>query len=109
MKRYVMALDLVDDPALIAEYVDIHRRVSAEIKKSITDAGVTVMDIYRFGNRLFMLMEVDDSFSFARKEEMDASNPAVQAWEGLMWKFQQALPGAQADEKWVVMEQIFEL
>lgn len=104
-----MALDLVDDPAIIAEYVDIHTAVSAEIKKSITDAGVTVMDIYRYGNRLFMLMEVDERFSFDRKAAMDAANPAVQAWERLMWKFQQALPGAQAHEKWVVMDQIFEL
>jgi len=32
IKRYAMALDLVDDPKMIAEYEDHHRRVSAEIK-----------------------------------------------------------------------------
>lgn len=108
-KRYAMALDLVDDPQMIAEYEDHHRRVSAEIKKSITDAGVTVMDIYRFGNRLFMIMEVDEKFTFERKDEMDASNPAVQVWEQLMWKYQQSIPGSKPGEKWVMMEQIFEL
>lgn len=109
IKRYAMALDLVDDPKMIAEYEDHHRRVSAEIKKSITDAGVTVMDIYRFANRLFMIMEVDESFSFERKDKMDAENPAVQVWEQLMWEYQQSIPGSKPGEKWVMMEQIFEL
>ncbi len=108
-KRYALALDLVDDPAMIQEYEDIHKRVSTEIKKSITDAGVTVMDIYRFANRLFMIMEVDETFSFERKDKMDAENPAVQKWEQLMWKFQQSIPGSKPGEKWVIMDQIFEL
>ena len=108
-KRYALALDLVDDPTMIAEYEDHHRRVSKEIKKSITDAGITVMDIYRFGNRLFMIMEVDETFSFERKDQMDAENPAVQVWEQLMWKYQQSIPGSKPGEKWVMMEQIFEL
>ncbi|MVZ62626.1 L-rhamnose mutarotase [Sphingobacterium humi] len=107
--RYAMALDLVDDPEMIAEYEKYHRQVAEEIKQSIRDAGVTVMDIYRFGNRLFMIMEVDATFSFERKAEMDAANPAVQVWEQLMWKYQQAIPGAKEGEKWVMMDQIFEL
>ncbi len=109
MKRYCLALDLVDDPQLISEYEAHHRKVSPEIKKSITDAGITVMDIYRAGNRLFMIMEVDDTFSFERKDAMDAANPAVQVWEGLMWKYQQSLPVAKEGEKWIIMDQIFAL
>jgi len=54
MKRYVMALDLVDDPQLIKEYEDYHREVWPEIKRSILDAGILQMEIYRFENRLFM-------------------------------------------------------
>ncbi|MFZ4260513.1 L-rhamnose mutarotase [Sphingobacterium sp. HJSM2_6] len=109
MKRYALALDLVDDAIMIEEYDAHHQNVSAAIKQSITDAGITVMDIYRFGNRLFMIMEVDESFSFEKKDAMDAANPKVQVWEALMWKYQQAIPGAQAGEKWVMMNQIFEL
>jgi L-rhamnose mutarotase len=33
----------------------------------------------------------------------------VQAWERLMWTFQQALPWAAADQKWVPMRRIFSL
>ncbi|GAB3917323.1 L-rhamnose mutarotase [Mucilaginibacter boryungensis] len=109
MKRYCLALDLVNDPALITEYEAYHQNVWPEIKDSITSAGITSMEIYRFGNRLFMIMETDGSFSFARKGEMDALNPKVQEWEQLMWKYQQAIPGARSGEKWVLMDRIFKL
>ncbi|QBQ41817.1 L-rhamnose mutarotase [Sphingobacterium psychroaquaticum] len=109
MHRYTFALDLVNDPVLIQEYEDYHQNVWPEIKASISDAGVLHMEIYRFENRLFMIMDVDQDFSFDKKSEMDANNPKVQEWEKLMWKYQQAIPGAKPGEKWVLMKQIFEL
>ncbi|SFS37350.1 L-rhamnose mutarotase [Sphingobacterium wenxiniae] len=109
MKRYALALDLVDDATLIAEYEAYHQEIWPEIHASITGAGIQNMEIYRFGNRLFMLMEVSDDFSFEKKGEMDAANPKVQEWEALMWKYQQAVPGAKPGEKWVLMDKIFAL
>lgn len=104
-----MALDLVDDPQLIKEYEDYHREVWPEIKRSILDAGILQMEIYRFENRLFMNMEVSEDFSFEKKSAMDAANEKVQEWEQLMWKYQAAIPGAKPGEKWVMMTKIFEL
>ncbi|TMI74148.1 MAG: L-rhamnose mutarotase [Bacteroidetes bacterium] len=109
MKRYCLALDLVENATLIAEYEEHHRKVWPEIVKSIRDAGISQMEIYRTGNRLFMIMETDDSFNFDNKAKADASNEKVQQWEELMWKYQQALPGAKAGEKWVLMKKIFGL
>ena len=111
MKRYCLALDLVDDPLLIAEYQYWHKAENGwpEIKKSIQDSGIIDMEIYQVGNRLFMIMETDDSFSFERKAEMDAANPKVQEWEQFMWSFQQSLPWANNGEKWVLMNKIYEL
>lgn len=109
MKRYALALDLNDDPVLIQEYEDYHRAVWPEIKQSITDAGIVSMEIYRFGNRLFMVMDVASDFSFERKGKMDADNAKVQEWEALMWKYQRAITGAKPGEKWVLMDNIFEL
>ena len=109
MKRYCLALDLKDDAALIAEYERLHTMVKPAIISSIVDAGITVMDIYRTGNRLFMIMEANDNFSFETKDAMDAANPLVQEWEQQVWKYQQALPGSKAGEKWVLMNKIFEL
>jgi len=109
MKRYCLALDLKEDEALINEYEQLHKAVAPEIIESITSAGITVMDIYRVGNRLFMIMETTDDFSFHEKDKMDKANPKVQVWENQVWKYQQALPFAKPGEKWVLMEQIFSL
>lgn len=109
MKRYCLALDLKDDPSLIAEYEQLHQRIRPEIEKSILDAGVISMEIFRTGTRMFMIMEVDDDFSFERKAAMDAVNPKVQEWEQFVWKYQQPLPGAKPGEKWVLMKNIFDL
>ncbi len=109
MKRYCLTLDLKDDQELIEEYERFHAHVWPEITDSIRSSGIKSMEIYRFSNRLFMIMEVDDSFSFAGKSANDASNPKVQEWENLMWKFQQAVPGAKPGEKWVLMNKIFDL
>jgi L-rhamnose mutarotase len=111
MKKYCLALDLIDDPQLIEEYENWHRKenIWPEIKKSILDAGIVNMEIYRTGNRLFMIIEANDDFSFERKASMDADNPKVQEWERLMWKFQQSLPWAKEGEKWLLMNKIFEL
>ena len=109
MKRYCLGLDLVNDDKLIAEYEAYHENVWPEIKKSITDAGIVQMEIYRFANRLFMIMEVNEEFSFAKKGEADAADPKVQEWEQLMWKYQQAIPGSKPGEKWVLMDKIFSL
>jgi L-rhamnose mutarotase len=109
MHKYCLTLDLKDDLALIAEYEKYHREVWPEISKSITDSGITNMEIYRFDTRLFMIMETDDSFSFEKKAEMDAANSKVQEWENLMWNYQEPLKKALKGEKWVLMNKIFEL
>ena len=109
MQRYCLALDLKDDPELIAEYERHHQQVWPEILRSITSSGIEVLDIYRTGNRLFMIMETNDQFSAEEKAKADAANSTVQDWETLMWKFQQALPWAKPGEKWVMMKKIFSL
>ena len=85
MKRYCLALDLIDDAELISAYKDYHKKVWPEITKSIRSAGIKNLEIYITGNRLFMIMEAHDSFSFERKTAMDSENPKVLEWEKLMW------------------------
>ncbi|MDB5261633.1 MAG: L-rhamnose mutarotase [Adhaeribacter sp.] len=67
------------------------------------------MEIYRTGNRLFMIMKTNETFSFERKKIMDAANTKVQAWEKLMDTFQEPLAWAKPGEKWVLLDNIFEL
>src|SRR6185312_15159088 len=85
--RLYYALDLKDDPALIAEYQCWHRpeNIWPDIVESIRAAGIRDLEIFRAGN------------------------PRVPAWEALMWKFQQPLPFAKPGEKWVPMTRMFSL
>ena len=108
-RRYCLTLDLKNDPKLIAEYKKFHEKIWPEITTSIRESGIEDMEIYLLGTRMFMIMEVNESFSFAKKGAADAANPKVQEWEQLMWKFQQALPQAKPGEKWMLMERIFKL
>ncbi len=108
MPRQCLALDLKDDPNLIAKYEEYHRNVWPEILDSLRESGITHMEIYRISNRLFMIIETTDDFSFEKKAKMDDDNTRVQDWEVLMWDYQQALPIAKSGEKWLPMEKIFD-
>jgi len=109
MDRYCFALDLKNDQKSIITYKQYHRSVWPEVKDSLKTAGILNMEIYLLGNRLFMIMDVDDDFTFEAKTKADKANSKVQEWEKLMWNFQQALPWAKPGEKWMLMDQIFEL
>ena len=108
-KRYCLTLDLQDDPRLIAEYRGYHQKIWPEITRSIKDSGIVDMEIYLLGTRMFMMMEVDERFSFDAKAKADRSSPKVREWEELMWKFQKPLPEGKPGEKWLLMERIFKL
>ena len=108
-RHFCFACDLKDDKDLIEKYKAFHKEVWQEVIDSIKISGVVDMQIYLTGNRLFMIMTVDETFDFEKKARIDAQNSKVQQWEELMWKFQQALPWAKKGEKWVAMEKIFQL
>lgn len=109
MQKFCLALDLIDDASLIEAYESYHKEVWPEIKESILNSGIINLEIYRVFNRMFMIIEAKDDFSFEIKSAADASNPKVQEWETLMWKFQQAIPGSKPGEKWQLMNLIFDL
>jgi len=110
MKRYCLTLDLRPDPTLIAEYVQHHHpHGRPEINDSIRAAGILDMQIYLLNNRLFMIMDAADDFTFERKAELDLANPAVQEWENLMAKFQNVDPGSDFAARWQLMEKIYSL
>jgi L-rhamnose mutarotase len=108
-QRVCLTLDLKDDPKLIAEYKRYHKKIWPEITRSIKDSGIEDMEIYLLGTRMFMIMEVNESFSFAAKTKADQLNPRVQEWERLMGTFQKSLAQARPGEKWLVMERVFKL
>jgi L-rhamnose mutarotase len=109
MKRFCLALELKVDEKLIGAYDEYHKNVWPEIKDSLKEAGVLDMEIYRTGNRLFMILKVSSEFSFENKAALDQANPKVQEWETLMSQFQKPLPWAKPGEKWLLMNRVFKL
>lgn len=111
MKKLCLALDLKDDAAAIKEYERLHlpQNERRHITASIRNAGITGMEIYRTGNRLFMIMETLDSFDPAKKQAMDLADQEVVDWETLVGSYQQALPWAEKGEKWMLMKKIYSL
>lgn len=109
MERYCLMLDLKDDEKLIEEYENYHKKVWPEIIKSIHESGISCMEIYRVANRLCMLIEAEETFSFTSKAQADDANSKVQEWEKLMWNYQQALPLAKPGEKWLLGKRIFKM
>ncbi|HZY72691.1 MAG TPA: L-rhamnose mutarotase [Edaphobacter sp.] len=109
MPRYCLTLDLKNDETAIAEYKRYHVKIWPEVKQSLFDAGIEKMEIYLGGTRLFMIMDTSDTFSLSAKAAADAANAKVQEWETLMADFQQELPQSTPNQKWVVMEKVFDL
>jgi L-rhamnose mutarotase len=111
MQRLLYAVDLHDDPEMIAAYEAWHRadKIWPAVVESFRTAGITALELYRTGDRLVLLIEAPDDFSPADRAKSDAANADVQAWERLMGTFQRPLPGAAPGEKWVPLKRIFSL
>jgi L-rhamnose mutarotase len=107
--RYCFTLDLKNDAALIAQYKHYHENVWPEVIQNMKSCGIEDMEIYLVGTRMFMIMEVNEKFSFEKKALAEQANPKVREWELLMQTFQQALPETKPGEKWLLMERVFKL
>lgn len=106
MKRYCQTLDLYDDKELIEAYVAEHAHVWEEVKAGIREVGIVDMQIYIYGNRLFMIMDTTDEFDMERDYARLATLPRQAEWEEHMSKYQKVLPGQSSQEKWKLMERI---
>ena len=107
-ERYCFALDLIDNEASIAEYEEHHRNIWPEVVDSFHRAGIVNVELYRTGNRLMMMLETNEQFSFEKKKAIDEADAVVQKWEKLMSGYQKPLPWSQG-EKWVLMKPIYKL
>ncbi|MDE0506858.1 MAG: L-rhamnose mutarotase [Candidatus Poribacteria bacterium] len=110
MPRFGLTLNLKDDPDVIEQYKTYHRNVWPEVLDSLREVGITQMDIYLLGNRLFMAIDTVDDFDpvhdFPRHLEI---HPRCREWDVLMRNFQERVPEAEPGEWWATMEQVFEL
>ena len=111
LNRYCLALDLVDDPEKIAEYIEYHKPKNAwpQITANMRELGIRDMEIYCLGDRLFMIMETDSEFDPNRQPSTQEGRTKSEEWETLMWQFQKPVKWAKPGEKWVKMEKMYDL
>ena len=108
MSQHVLTADLKDDPALIASYVEHHRRVWPEVERSLRAAGIETMEIFLLGRRLVMIVEADGDLRRVFADHA-GSDPRVAEWESLMQSMQQPPPGAANGDTWTEMRCVFRL
>lgn len=111
VKRYVQTMDLKNEPQLIARYRKAHSREEAweEIANGIRQVGILEMDIHILGNRLVMIVETPLNFDWDSAMKQLATLPRQQEWEEFVAQFQQCDKNATSDQKWQMMERIFQL
>ncbi|MEQ8965862.1 MAG: amidohydrolase family protein [Azospirillaceae bacterium] len=110
MKDLALALDLKDDPQTIAEYDRYHRDVWPEILRGMAAVGVRSQRIWRVGNRLFMLLQVDDDFDWDRDfARYMRETDRAREWDDLMRTFQSKVPAAGPDDWWAPMDLVYDM
>ena len=73
------------------------------------EVGILDMEIYIHGSTLFMIMDTIPGFDHEKAMRELATKPRQSEWETHMSQFQKTTANASADEKWQLMERIFEL
>ncbi|MCZ6680487.1 MAG: L-rhamnose mutarotase [Candidatus Poribacteria bacterium] len=110
MKHFGLTLNLKADPDIIEQYKAYHRDVWPEVLASLKTIGITKMNIYLLGRRLFMAMETVDEFDVERDfPRYLEQHPRCREWDELMRTYQEPVPEAKPDEWWALMELAFEL
>jgi len=107
--RLVQTLTLKDDPALINEYIEIHKQVWPEIIEGIKSVGITNMEIYINGRTLFMIIDTVEDFDRDKAFARLATLPRQKEWEEYVAKFQEVPAGSTSGEKWKTAVKIFSL
>lgn len=111
VKRYCQALDLREQPELIAEYRRLHSKecIQKEILDGIRQVGILEMEIYIHGNHLFMIIETSLEFRWDEAMAKLAALPGQAEWEDRVALYQKVMTGSTSAEKWQKMERIFYL
>jgi len=110
-KRYCKTLKLEDDSVLIEKYKQAHGigKIWPEISQGMREVGIIDMEIYIHGTTLFMIMDTVADFDHEKAFNELASKPRQAEWEAHMSQFQNTSADVSADEKWQLMERIYEL
>ena len=109
MKAFGLTLRLRDDPVLVARYKEYHQHVWPSVTARLRDIGITDMEIFLAGRRLFMRFAAPDDFVPARDFAGLAQDAEYRKWDELMRTMQEPIPEARPGEWWSEMEEVFNI
>jgi L-rhamnose mutarotase len=92
-------MELRNDPLLIEVYKKAHAKGAAwpEITQGMKEVGIIDMEIYLFGARLFIIMDITADFDHDKAMTELALKPRQSEWETYMSQFQDSAAEATAD------------
>jgi len=106
-KMVVLQVDLSEEKSKIQEYIDYHANVWPEVIEDLRKRPIGRMRIYNSGNRLIMLLEVDEDFVLEDGIHTESPHPKVAEWSKLMTSFSKKLESGDIDE-WTPIDQVFD-
>ena len=80
-----------------------------EIIDGIKSVGILEMELYVQGNRLVMIVEAPLDFDWDKAMSKLAGLPRQQEWEDWNAQYQDCKVGGTSDEKWKLMDCMFDL
>lgn len=110
-KRFCRVLEIDDNPGLIAKYRECHSKEHhwKVVREGIRSVGILEMEMYIYGNKVFMIMDTEEDFEWDKAMSKLATLPRQAEWEAFVAPLQGCDPGAPADRKWHLMDRMFYL
>ncbi len=104
-KRIVMSLELKNDPILISEYKQIHRKdkIWPQIITNMDTIGILDMGLYLYNYSAFIIMDTHLDFDLEKDGKQWSNLPKEREWQSYVAKFQKVNPDSKAIEKWQIM------
>lgn len=105
----IMTTELINDSAAIKQYEFYHSKAGVwpEIGEANKVSGISEVKIYRYGNRLVLLMTYPENTDRHKMDSLYTSvGEKVTLWGKIMSNYQRSLPGVDTTQKWVEMKLI---
>lgn len=109
MRTLMMTTELAPDSAVYRFYDSMHSAAGVwpALEKANRAAGIEEVRIWRYDNRLAMLIRLPADTDPATTDSLYLSaDPSVADWGRMMSNLQRALPGVDTTRKWVEMQTI---
>jgi len=106
----LLTANLVDDPALQKEYLDLHATQFEkwpEITKGFCNASFQQVLLFRSGRQLMLVISIPKGESLDKlNPKTTENNPKVDEWNELMKKYQEGIMGTNKGEVWVFLKRV---